>query len=184
VRGLRRKHPDQTVEVWAEDEGRLGLQPITRRVWSLRGRRPRSYGQARYQWMYVYGFVQPKTGRSFQVFLPRVKTELMSQALAEFSAWADPGRDKILLLIVDNAGWHRSKSLVVPSNVLLHRLPPATPELQPVEPYWSLIRETVANRGFRYIGHLRMAVRRRCQWLARHPETVRGRVGFAWAMRL
>jgi len=134
--------------------------------------------------MYVYGFVQPKAGRFFHIFWPRVKTELMSQALSEFAAWADPRGEKLVVLIVDNAGWHRAKKLAIPPNVLLHRLPPATPELQPVEPLWSLIRETVANRGFRYIGHLRMAVRRRCRWLAQNPETVRGRVGFAWAQRL
>jgi transposase len=184
VRGLRRKHRDKIVEVWAEDEARLGLQPITRRVWARRGQRPKSYGQARYQWMYVYGFVQPKTGRFFQVFLPRVKTELMSQALAEFAAWADPRGKKLMVLLVDNAGWHLAKKLVIPPNVLLHRLPPCTPELQPIEPLWPLIRETVANRGFRYIGYLRQAVRRRCRWLADHPDTVRGRVGFRWAMNL
>ena len=184
MRGLRKKHRGKVVEVWAEDEARLGLKPITRRVWAVRGRRPVSNGQTKYQWMYVYGFAHPKTGRLFHVFLPRVKTELMSQALAEFAAWADPNGDKLLMLLVDNAGWHIAKKLVVPPNVILHRLPPCTPELQPIEPLWPLIREAVANRGFRYIGHMRMVIRRRCQWLADHPDTVRGRVGFGWAMTL
>jgi hypothetical protein len=39
VQGLRRKHLNKTVEVWTEDETRLGLKPITRRVWAPKGRR-------------------------------------------------------------------------------------------------------------------------------------------------
>jgi transposase len=39
---LRRRRPGKRVEVWAEDEARLGLRPIARRVWSLKGQRPRS----------------------------------------------------------------------------------------------------------------------------------------------
>ena len=55
---LRRAYPDRVVEVWAEDECRLGLKPIARRVWSPRGYRPRSGGRTRYDWLYVYGFTR------------------------------------------------------------------------------------------------------------------------------
>jgi hypothetical protein len=34
---LRRDHPDKEVELWCEDEARLGLKPVARRVWALRG---------------------------------------------------------------------------------------------------------------------------------------------------
>lgn len=184
MRGLRAKHPKKTVEVWTEDEARLGLKPTTRRVWALKGHRPQGNGQTKYEWLYVYGFAEPKTGRLFRVFLPRVKTDLMSQALAEFAAWADPRRKKILILVVDNAGWHVAKKLVVPSNVILHRLPPCTPELQPIETLWPLLRESVANRIFRDIGHLKNVLRRRCDYLADHPDLVRGRIGFHWCLTL
>ena len=35
VRRLKAANPGRVVEVWAEDEARLGLKPITRRVWWL-----------------------------------------------------------------------------------------------------------------------------------------------------
>jgi hypothetical protein len=184
VRDLRKKHPRKIVEVWTEDETRLGLKPITRRVWALKGERPLANGQARYQWLYVYGFAEPKTGKLFRVFLPRVKTELMSRALAAFVASADPTGKKILVLVVDNAGWHIAKKLVVPPNVLLHRLPPCTPELQPIETLWPLLREAVANRRFHDIGHLKNVVRRRCAYLADHPNIVRSRIGFDWVLNI
>lgn len=184
MRGLRKKHPRKSIEVWTEDEARMGLKPTSRRVWALRGVRPTCNGQMKYQWMYVYGFAEPKTGRLFHLFLPRVKTELMSQALAKFAAHVDPNNRKLIVLVVDNAGWHTAKSLQVPANVVLHRLPPSTPELQPIETLWPLLREAVANRIFRHIGHLKNVLRRRCAYLTTHPEQVQGRIGFRWCLQL
>ena len=108
----------------------------------------------------------------------------MSEALAAFADHADPDGAKLLLLIVDNAGWHRAKKLVVPRNVRLHFLPPSTPELQPVEALWPLVREAVANDTFDRLGQLRRRVRRRCRWLAVNRDIVRGAVGFRWAAQL
>ena len=54
---LRRRHPDKRVEWWAEDEARLGLKPVARRVWAIKGRRPVAAGRTKYRWLYVDGFV-------------------------------------------------------------------------------------------------------------------------------
>ena len=175
---LRKANSNKAVEVWAEDEARLGLKPIARRVWSPRGQRPRSCGRTRYQWLYLYGFVRPRTGNTFGVLVPRVKAERMSGALAEFAAHADPEGKKVLVVVVDNAGWHKAKTLVVPPNVVLHFLPPCTPELQPAEPLWPLVREAVANRSLGRIDRLRNVVRDRVGYLAEHPDEVQPRVGF------
>jgi hypothetical protein len=107
---LREANPGKRVEVWAEDESRLGLKPIARRVWALRGHRPRSCGRTRYEWLYVYGFARPRTGESFGVLLPRVKAERMGEALAAFVARADPDSKKVLVVLVDNAGWPVDRS--------------------------------------------------------------------------
>jgi hypothetical protein len=184
VKRLREANPDKRVEVWAEDESRLGLKPITRRVWSLRGHRPRSCGRTRYEWLYVYGFARPKTGDSFCVLLPRVKAERMAEALAALAAGVDPSGEKVLVVLVDNAGWHVAKRLIVPPNVVLHRLPPCTPELQPVEPFWPLVREAVANRSIGRMDRLRAILRVRLGYLAGHPELVQPVVGFRWAQQL
>ena len=170
--------------MWAEDEARLGLKPVTRRVWWLKGRRPTSCGRTRYEWLYVYGFARPATGQTFTVVLPRVQVERMADALSAFAAHADPRGEKVLVLVVDNAGWHRAKRLPVPPNVRLHFLPPCTPELQPVEPFWALVREAVANDTFDRLADLRRRVTRRCRLLASDRATVLGAIGFRWASRL
>jgi DDE superfamily endonuclease len=181
---LRRRHPGRVVELWAEDEARLGLKPITRRAWAARGHRPTAYGRTKYQWTYLYGFVHPASGRNLELILPAANTDWMGLALEEFARWADPRAEKLLVLLVDNAGWHVAKRLSVPANVVLHRLPPCTPELQPTEPLWPLVREAVANVGFDDLAAMQAPVVDRCGWLIDHPEVVRGVVGFQWAVEL
>jgi transposase len=184
VERLREANRGKRVEVWAEDEGRLGLKPISRRVWALRGHRPASCGRTRYEWLYVYAFVRPRTGESFCVLLPRVKAERMGEALAAFSSHADPPGKKVLVVLLDNAGWHVARRLAVPANVVLHFLPPCTPELQPVESFWPLVRESVANRSIGRIDRLRAILRNRLAYLASHPELVQPVVDFRWTRRL
>jgi hypothetical protein len=87
--------------LWCEDEARLGLQPIGRRVWALKGHRPKSCGRRRFQSLYVYGFARPATGRNLCLFLPKANAEMMGEALAEFARWADPEGEKVLVLLVD-----------------------------------------------------------------------------------
>src|SRR5436190_3194902 len=120
VTRLRRANPGKAVEVWAEDEARLGLKPVTRRVWALRGRRPRCGGRTRFDWLYVYAFTRPRTGHTFTVLVRRVNTDRMGDVLRAFAAHADPDGRKILVVLVDNAGWHVARRLVVPPNVVLH----------------------------------------------------------------
>jgi hypothetical protein len=178
---LRQAHPGKEVELWCEDEARLGLKSVARRAWALKGTRPTSCGRQRFESLYVYGFACPATGQNRCLFLPRANAELMGEALAAFAAWADPGRRKVLVVLVDNAGGHTAKKLVVPANVRLHPLPSCTPELQPAEHLWPLVREAVANRTFDHLVGLAAKLRRRCDYLAENPVLVKGAVGFHWA---
>ena len=63
-----------------------------------------------------------------------------------------------------------------------HRLPPCTPELQPAEPLWPLVREAVANEGYDELEAMEPVLVGRCRWLIDHPEAVHGAVGFGWAV--
>ena len=87
-------------------------------------------------------------------------------------------------LACSNAGWHIARRLAIPPSVVLHRLPPCTPELQPAEPLWPLLREAVANEGFDELEEMEPVLVERCRWLIDHPEAVRGAVGFGWAVAL
>ena len=51
-------------------------------------------------------------------------------------------------MIEDNAGWHRSKKVVVPEGIEIEFLPPYSPELQPAERLWKLVDEPLVNQYF------------------------------------
>jgi hypothetical protein len=95
------------------DESRFGLHAALGRCWARKGVRVPLPVNPSYQNFYVYSGVSPLTGDSFSLFLPWVNTEMMNLYLAEMSA-AFP--DKDIMLIWDQAGWHKSKSLKVPDN--------------------------------------------------------------------
>lgn len=133
---LAQQFPDATIEVWSFDEHRLGLKPILRKVWARIGERPVAAVNYRYEWTYLYGFVEPSTGKTEWLVLPRVNVEWFNQALEVFAQQAGAGADKQILLVMDGAGWHRSNKVVVPEGIHLELLPPYSPELQPAERLW------------------------------------------------
>jgi putative transposase len=58
-----------------------------------------------------------------------------------------PGAHAVVIL--DQAGWHMSKALVVPDQITLLPLPPRSPEPNPVENVWQYLREKrLSNRVF------------------------------------
>jgi transposase len=58
-------------------------------------------------------------------------------------------RDEFIVMVVDVASSHRCKELKVPENVLLIRLQPYSPELNPAEQIWNVLRhDYFANRVF------------------------------------
>ena len=49
--------PGVPIEAWAEDEHRVGLKSIVRRIWAPKGTRPMAAVKEKYEWLYVYAFV-------------------------------------------------------------------------------------------------------------------------------
>jgi hypothetical protein len=141
-------------------------------------------GAAQRQWLYVYGFVRPGTDQTFWLLLPALRADWVSAALAEWARWADPDGKKRLVLLWDSTGGHTAKRLEVPPQVELVPLPPHTPELQPVEAAWPLLREVVANEAFAGLDPLEERLAERCRWFMDAPETIQAVVGFDWAAAL
>lgn len=177
---MKREHPGVLLEVWATDEHRLGLKPIVKRVWARRGSRPRAQVKHRYQWMYLYGFVCPRSGETYWLVLPTVSVVAMNRALREFAEAVGAGRDRRILLVWDQAGWHTSKGIEAPEGIHLEPLPSHSPELQPAERLWSLVDEVLANRVLADLADLENRLVERCRWIRTQQEIVRGRTLFRW----
>jgi len=172
------------VELWAMDEHRVGLKPILRRVWALRGQRPRAVVRPRYQWEYVYGFVQPETGATEWLLLPTVNIAVFNLALAHFARAVGAGPAQQIVLVLDQAGWHQSPQVVVPPGLHLVPLPSYSPELQPAERLWPLTNEPLANRSFATLADLDAVLGDRCADLAEQPDRIRAYTLFHWWPRL
>ena len=135
------------VEVWFQDEARVGQQGTLARLWAPKGSRPRAPKDCRYAWACIFGAVCPARATGAALVMPYANTEAMSAHLAEISRHVSPGAHAILVL--DGAGWHSSKDLVIPGNITLMTLPPYSPELNPVENIWQFLRQNrLANRVF------------------------------------
>ena len=136
--------PDRLVFFF--DEGRFGLQPNLGRCWGLKGKRMNTKVKPGYRNFYLYSSISPFTGDSFSLMLPWVNSEIMSFYLKELSS---EFKGKKIMLILDQAGWHRSKLLYKKDNVELVFLPPYSPELNPVEKLWQRLRRQVCrNKSF------------------------------------
>jgi hypothetical protein len=149
-------------------------------MWAMKGERPIALHKRAYQWIYAFHFVQPTTGRSHWLLMPTVNIEVMSLALESWVKEVDPQGRKLLVLLVDQAGWHQSKKLRVPDNVILYPLPPYTPELQPVEATWPLLREVVANRFFTSMAPFQKKLVQRCRYFIDNPSILKARTNWNW----
>jgi transposase len=147
VREVTEAHPQQKVEVWFQDEARVGPQGTLTRRWAPRGSRPTAVKQTEYEWVYLFGAVNPVTGDSSALLAPTVNTAYMNHHLRFISERIGP--DVHVVLVLDQAGWHRSKGLQVPANITLLHLPPYSPELNPVERLWAFLKSHyLSNRAY------------------------------------
>ncbi len=127
------------VEIWWQDEARIGQKnKITRRS-AEHGTRPAAPHDQRTRSAYLFGAICPARGVGAGLVLPRCNSAAMNLHLREIATHVAPGAQAILIL--DQAGWHLSKALELPDNITILPLPPRSPELNPVENIWQFIRD-------------------------------------------
>ncbi len=124
------------LEIWFQDEARVGQQGTLTRIRAERGTRPRAPRDTRYIWSYIFGAVCPERAEAAALIMPHADTQAMSAHLAEIAKTVASGAHA--LLILDGAGWHGSAELEVPDNITLLKLPPYSPELNPMENVWLI----------------------------------------------
>jgi transposase len=126
------------IEVWFQDEARVGQQGTVTRIWAKRGSRPRAKRDRRFTRAYLFGAICPARGTGGAVVLPEIGIDAMNMHLAEISRSISVSATA--LLILDGAGWHNSPKRVVPENIVLMPLPPYAPELNSVGTVWEYLR--------------------------------------------
>jgi transposase len=136
------------VDIYFQDEARIGQQGSTTRIWARKGTRPRVVRQKQFISANIFGAVCPANDSGFALILPHKDTSTMKLFLREFSKTIAEGRHA--LVITDRASWHRTSKLKLPHNVSLLFLPPYSPELNPIEQVWRQLRHNkLSNRCFK-----------------------------------
>ena len=78
-------------------------------------------------WAYIFGAICPAEGKGAGIVMPFCDTSAMQEHFHEISTAVAP--DAHAVLILDRAGWHLARALVVPANISILPLPPRSPEL-------------------------------------------------------
>ncbi|VVM20087.1 Mobile element protein, partial [uncultured Gammaproteobacteria bacterium] len=126
------------VDVWFQDETRIGQQGSITRIWAEKGTRPRQFVSSNLN-TDIFGAVCPAKDKALGLMLPVANTAGMIEHLRLISQAT--AKDRQALVIVDRAGWHMTKAIRCFSNVTLLPLPPYSPELNPVEQLWQQIKQ-------------------------------------------
>ena len=142
--------------MWFEDEARFGQKGTLTSVWAQRGTRPRAPKQTAYGNLHVLTAVCPASGRAEGLISPQLNASVVQTFLDQLSATLPAGTH--VVLVWDGAGYHVAKALRVPDNLSVVKLPPYSPELNPVERLWLYLRSHYwSNRVYADLGALEEA---------------------------
>src|SRR5258705_10248107 len=91
---------------------------------------------------------------------------------------------QLILLLVDGAGNHHTDELDVPANIMLHFLPPYSPELNPQENLWDEIREKIfKNYALRSMEEVYAKLEDAALYIERNPDLVKSITSFPYIAR-
>jgi putative transposase len=169
------------LEIWWQDEARVGQQGTLTRVRAERGSRPAAPKDCRYAWAYLFGAVCPARGVGAGLVLPAANAAMMNLHLAEISSQVAAGAHAIV--VMDGAGWHETGGeLCLPANITPLHLPPYAPELNPVENVWAFLRSNkLANRVYETYDDILDACSDAWTWLTGQPECITAIASRPWA---
>ncbi|MBW4536356.1 MAG: IS630 family transposase [Pleurocapsa minor HA4230-MV1] len=133
------------IAYWCQDETRIGFRTESGKKITLKGVKPQQTLQWHYDYYYVYGLIEPISGRSFFYEFSHFNSDCMEIFLEKFQ---QENQEKIHIIQLDNAPIHTAKKLNVPDNVILLFQPPYSPEVNPIERVWQYIKYRLRSLWF------------------------------------
>jgi len=130
------------IRLYFQDEARFGRINNISKCWCVKGVIPKVHQQQVREYSYVFSSICPETGNTYSLIMPRADSEAMNYFLQALSVAKSKER---IVLCLDKAGWHTTKLLIIPQNIILWHLPPYSPELNPVELFWRELRKKYFN---------------------------------------
>ena len=132
------------------------------------------------EYEYLFGLIEPLTGKSFMLELPTLDTEMMQLFMDQF---AKEDEQSLHVILVDNASSHTTEKLKVGENIIFIFLPASAPELNPIEHVWDELREKYFhNRVFNSLDALELHLMTALQALEADPNRLCSIVAWPWIM--
>jgi hypothetical protein len=161
------------VTVFAQDESRLGLMTIMRRIMTGKGVKPIAPFHHKYQTFYLYGVVEPLTGDHCFFVCSHLDSICFQAVIDQVSATFS---DTFTIVRLDRGTFQRAKALEIPQNRSVIFQPPANPELNPIERVWQSLNDRLALKNFAALDELFDAVSTILKGIT--PETLQSLTGF------
>lgn len=139
--------PLEYCDIWYQDESRIGQQNTTTKMWAIKGTRPEAIKQQQFESAHIYGAICATNGKTEALISPILSKEVMRDHLKLISQATDKGRHAVV--IMDGASWHIESMDAEFENLSIIKLPPYSPQLNPIEQVWRWLRQHhLANRCF------------------------------------
>lgn len=132
-----------TVNLYFQDESRFGQFTRNGKALTAKGVKPICPFQQVFKNLYLFGAFSPINGDKFLLEMPNCNSINFQLFLKEFSL-QNPTEFKIIVL--DNGAFHKAKTLIIPDNIGLIFLPPYSPELNPAEKIWAILKRKFTNK--------------------------------------
>jgi len=161
-----------------QDEARFGRMSDPRSCWAPAPHRPVVNLALVREFRYEYAAVSPWDGCLDYMTVEKMNTDSMTRFLAQIST---AHHDEFIVMVLDGASSHKSKELKIPDNVSLIPLPPYSPELNPAEQIWNLLRrDYFANRVFDSLDAATNQAERGLAEIAANKSAVRQLTNWTW----
>ncbi len=146
---------DKEISLWVYDEMRYGLHPLLRKMWSLIGTRVIAPVNRRFKWGYLFGAIEVEGSASEFLYTDGLGKEADALFIEQISKSAP---DKIHVIIGDGAGFHHKEGQDhkgrLPDNVRILTLPPYSPELNPIEKFWDIVKDVICTTNWKDLTEL------------------------------
>jgi len=141
--------------LYCMDESRFGLLTLSHKALTIKGVKPVSAYQHKFETTYLFGAFSPVNGAHLLLEMPYCNSNAFQAFLDEFSCL---DKEEFKIMIVDNGAFHKAGSLQIPPNIALVFLPPYSPELNPAEKVWWMIKRELKNKCYKTMDHLQKAM--------------------------
>lgn len=110
---------------------------------TAKGVKPICPFQQVFKTLYLFGAFSPISGDSFLLEMPNCNADNFQVFLDLFSLQLP---DELKIMVLDNGAFHKAKSLIIPDNIALIFLPPYSPELNPAENMWAILKRAFTGK--------------------------------------